>query len=178
MPVEMEGAGGFVQTMKLGFNETENPFIAAQRFLDQNGLDQSFHAQVADWIMQRGGAGAPTLGAGGPQGGATPMVGMPGGNSGSSSSVAPPRAPPAAFSFSLQAYLSYSDLPPTDKLLSKIQEFSLLQESAAQLSESDLNDITFVLETLKSTSTYHSRYIQWPLWLSLSLSLALSLWWV
>ena len=52
MPVEVDAPGGGVVSFKLGFNDNENPFIAAQRFVNQNELGQQFTAQVADWIMQ------------------------------------------------------------------------------------------------------------------------------
>jgi hypothetical protein len=36
----MERPGAGLQTLQLGFNRTENPWVAAQRFIDQNELEQ------------------------------------------------------------------------------------------------------------------------------------------
>lgn len=62
MPVEIEGPMG-VRTLKLGHNNGENAFVAAQRFIDQNELQQSYLGQIADWIMARSGQSMPTIGA-------------------------------------------------------------------------------------------------------------------
>lgn len=64
MPVELEGPTG-VMTLKLGHNNGENAFVAAQRFIDQNHLQQGYLGQIADWITARSGQSMPTLGGGG-----------------------------------------------------------------------------------------------------------------
>jgi hypothetical protein len=170
MPVEMSAPGGGVVTYQLGFNDAENPFIAAQRFLDQNELDQQFHSQVADWITERGGSGAnagPTIGGGG--GGAPGTA--PGGLTGDVSRAPP--APPAAaaaaaaataggtpaYSFPLRGYLSHGELPPADKLLAKIQALNAEQAPAAQLSETAVASLGDLLTTLRNTSMYHSSTV-------------------
>jgi phospholipase A-2-activating protein len=51
-PVELERPGAGLQTLQLGFNRTENPWIAAQRFIDQNGLEQVYLGQIADHIVK------------------------------------------------------------------------------------------------------------------------------
>lgn len=40
------------QNMKLGHNNGENPFVSAQRFIDDNDLDQQHHQEVADFIIR------------------------------------------------------------------------------------------------------------------------------
>ena len=55
LPCEMEVPSGGVQTLKIGYNNGENPFLAASRFIEQNNLNQSFVNEVADWIIQRTG---------------------------------------------------------------------------------------------------------------------------
>jgi hypothetical protein len=61
LPVEMETTQG-LHTFQLGYNNGENPFVAAQRFLDTNGIDQSYHSQIADWIIARQGQSSqPTI---------------------------------------------------------------------------------------------------------------------
>jgi phospholipase A-2-activating protein len=72
MPVEIEGPTG-VRNLRLGHNNGENPFTAAQRFIDQNELQQSYLGQIADWITARAGQTMPTIGTG-----ASGVVGNPG----------------------------------------------------------------------------------------------------
>jgi phospholipase A-2-activating protein len=72
MPVEIEGPTG-VRNLRLGHNNGENPFTAAQRFIDQNELQQSYLGQIADWITARAGQTMPTIGSG-----ASGVVGNPG----------------------------------------------------------------------------------------------------
>jgi len=55
MPVEMDNAAGGTVTLQLGYNNGENPFVAAKRFVDQNQLGTHYTQQVADWILQRAG---------------------------------------------------------------------------------------------------------------------------
>lgn len=155
MPVEMEGPGGAVVTYRMGFNDTENPFIASQRFLDQNGLDQSFHRQVADWIMERGGGrAAPTIGDVA-NGGAPSSSGAGVGDA----SMAPPAPPPPGYSFPLRGYLGHGEVPPVEKLLAKINDLNSGQESTVQLSGAQMSDAEALLQTLKATSMYHSSTI-------------------
>lgn len=52
LPVEMDTPRG-VQSLKLGYNDGENPFVAAQRFIEQNQLGQHYLGEIADWIMAR-----------------------------------------------------------------------------------------------------------------------------
>ena len=62
MPVEIETATG-LQHLQLGYNNLENPFDAAQRFMNQNNLSQYYLQQIADWIQRHAGnQQAPTLG--------------------------------------------------------------------------------------------------------------------
>lgn len=73
LPIEIDntqtataaGNAGGVATLQLGYNNGENPFTAAQRFIDAHMLPQHYLSQIADYIQQRLGqaaAGAPTLG--------------------------------------------------------------------------------------------------------------------
>jgi hypothetical protein len=51
-------------TLQLGYNNGENPFVAAQRFIDQNSMEQHYLSQIADWIIARTGqsnSSAPTF---------------------------------------------------------------------------------------------------------------------
>lgn len=61
-PIEVEGEGGSVRKLQIGYNNGENPFVAAQRFLDKYQLPQSYLGQIADYITKRAGETPPTLG--------------------------------------------------------------------------------------------------------------------
>ena len=66
LPVEIDRTEGGVATLQLGYNTGENPFVAAQRFIDDNMLPQYHLNQIADYVQQRVGQSAPTLGAAAP----------------------------------------------------------------------------------------------------------------
>ena len=61
-PIEVEGVGGAVNKLQIGYNNGENPFVAAQRFIDKNELPQSYHSEIADYITKRAGETPPTIG--------------------------------------------------------------------------------------------------------------------
>eukprot|EP00605_Chrysophyceae_sp_TOSAG23-4_P001333 GSChrysophyteH1.ASY1.ANO1.1450.1 assembled CDS len=146
MPVEMDGPGGSTLTMKLGFNDAENPFIAAQRFIDQNEIGQHFLQQIADWILERSGRNQmPTLGA-------APMavVGDPTKVSASATTFSAPSAGNSGdgnFTGALTTYIVTTDSPPLDKLLNKISE---LYGNVSQIAS-----IEAMLSILKDFSRYH-----------------------
>ena len=62
-PVDVDGADGSTNRLEIGYNDGENVFSAAQRFLDANLLPQYQLQQIADYITQRSGARPPVLGA-------------------------------------------------------------------------------------------------------------------
>lgn len=62
LPVEIDTTGGGVTQLQIGYNTGEHPFVAAQRFIDAHMLPQYHLAQIADYIQQRTGYQAPTLG--------------------------------------------------------------------------------------------------------------------
>lgn len=51
-PIEFEAAGG-VQTLKIGYNDGDNPFVVAQAFIDKYELPQYHLQQIADYIVSR-----------------------------------------------------------------------------------------------------------------------------
>lgn len=61
-PIEVEGDGGSVRKLQIGYNNGENPFVAAQRFLDKYQLTQSYLQQIADYITKRAEVTPPTIG--------------------------------------------------------------------------------------------------------------------
>lgn len=54
-PIEVEGQAGSVRKLEIGYNNGENPFVAAQRFLDKNQLPQSYLGQIVDYVTKRAG---------------------------------------------------------------------------------------------------------------------------
>lgn len=146
MPVEIDGPGGVPRTLQLGFNDMENPFIAAQRFINQNELQQSFLAQIADWILQRSGRQeTPTLG--GVVGDPTAIVGPDNAYRSSSAPSAGSGAEGNGFTNTLLGYKTVSDIPPLGKLLAKIQEFSE--------ATTDVQNMESMIGVLQDTSRYH-----------------------
>jgi len=149
MPVEIDAAGGGTRSLKLGYNDGENPFVAARRFIDQNEIGQNFLQQVADWILERSGrAAVPTLG--GATHAQSAQVGQPG-------SAAPPALPQVSqqFTYLLSAFATTTDMPNTDKLLAKILEYNSETASANKMSPSEVSALENLLTTLKDSSRYH-----------------------
>jgi len=52
LDIEIERAGS-VQTLKIGYNDGENHFVAAQKFIDDHELQQGYLGQIADYIKER-----------------------------------------------------------------------------------------------------------------------------
>jgi len=140
MPVEIETQQG-LKTLQLGYNTGENPYVAAQRFMDQNGLPNNYRAQIADWIIQRTGSSATTIDASGGGGGAYTN--------------------PNVFRFSKlsRGFVSYDDIVADfkNKAFNKVAEFNALESN--RLSEAELASVQSVMSTLSETSWYHSSKI-------------------
>lgn len=51
-PIEFEASGG-VHTLKIGYNDGDNPFVVAQAFIDKHELPQYHLQQIADYIIAR-----------------------------------------------------------------------------------------------------------------------------
>eukprot|EP01037_Dinobryon_pediforme_P038587 gene38587-46697_t len=107
LPVEIETPRG-LQSLRLGYNNGENPFVAAQRFINQNELPQNYLQQIADWILQT------------PQLGETPTA-----------AAAAAVAKKAQFSFKASGYLQFDEIPQKDKFLAKIAEFNAALSSSS-----------------------------------------------
>jgi phospholipase A-2-activating protein len=61
LPIEVDQTGGGVATLQIGYNNGENPFAAAQRFIDAHMLPQHHLSEIADYITQRVGKHQPAL---------------------------------------------------------------------------------------------------------------------
>jgi len=143
LPIEVDQTGGGVANLDIGYNNGENPFVAAQRFIDSHVLPQHHLAQIADYIQQRLGQQGPTLGA-------TTLAAGPAATTGT---------PIAAFqylpmkgykTFELSEKLAATTL---DKMKNKIQEFG-------KLSDEQLGQVGSLMVTLAASSRYHSSKVQ------------------
>ena len=156
MPVEIEGPNG-VMALKLGHNNGENPFVAAQRFIDQNDMSQSYLNQIADWITARSGQTQPTLGGGG---GAQSSTRNASTASSSSAASTVPVAAPSVFTFKVVSLTTFDDVPPMAKLLSKVTEFSNAQTDPSWAV--DVGHLEALGKVLSETSYYHSSRLSVP----------------
>ena len=139
LPVELENAGS-VANLRIGYNNGENPFTAAQRFIDAHMLPQSHLSQIADYIQQRTGANA------------TPMLGA----AGSQPTAATTGIPMVSFQhIPIKHYLAF-ELPSSssvmEKMKTKLVDFN-------QLSEEEIARVSALMETVKATNRYHSSKV-------------------
>eukprot|EP00980_Cylindrotheca_fusiformis_P004005 scaffold880_cov132-Cylindrotheca_fusiformis.AAC.1 len=140
-PIEVDQTGGGVAKLQIGYNTGENPFVAAQRFIDAHMLPQHHLNEIANYIQQRAGNDAPTIGSGPPPSSAT--AGMP--------MVAYQHLPMAGYkSFELSAKTAQTTL---DKMQAKLKGFG-------KLSDSQLERIASLSSTLGATSRYHASKIE------------------
>jgi phospholipase A-2-activating protein len=145
LPVEVDQEGGVVAKLQIGYNNGENPFVAAQRFLDAHNIPQYQLQDIADYILQRVGKDTPTLGGGGGSSGAPVPVattGIP--------MVSYQHLPTTGYkSFELPSKTGATTL---EKMKNKIQEYG-------KLSDAQLALISTLTETLLATSRYHATKV-------------------
>ncbi|CAJ1966761.1 unnamed protein product [Cylindrotheca closterium] len=145
-PIEVDQTGGGVAKLQIGYNNGENPFVAAQRFIDAYMLPQHHLNDIANYIQQRAGAAAPSLGG---------AAGAPGG----SASVATTGIPMVSYQhLPMPGYKSFelsakSAATTMEKMKAKIKGFG-------KLSEEQLQQIESLASTLTATSRYHASQIQ------------------
>ena len=142
LPVEMETTQGLM-TFQLGYNNGENPFVVAQRFLDKHGIDQSYLSQIADWIIARQGQSSqPTIdmSSAGTMGGS---VDQP--------QLAAETPPPKYTYLPVTNHVTFDDIPKelSSKLLPKLND--VYTSSSCSIS----GDIQDLLAVLEKTSSYH-----------------------
>lgn len=146
LPIEVDQTGGGVAKLQIGYNNGENQFVAAQRFIDAYMLPQHHLNDIANYIQQRVGNQTPTLGT---EEGTTVAA-----NSSSSSGVPMityEHLPmPACKSFELSVKSATTTL---EKMKKKIEEHGLL-------SDSQLVTLSNLMDTLGSTNRYHSSKIE------------------
>lgn len=161
-PIEIDVAGGGgVQELRIGYNDGENAFAVAQKFIDEHMLDQGYLAQIADYVTQRAGQAGPTLGGGAAAGGATGAGSAPG------TAAATPAAVPARTYAHLpvRGYKSFEagTSPATlAKIVAKAREFAAAAtpEGGAAAAAAALGPaLDSLAGTLAETSRYHATQV-------------------
>lgn len=151
LPIEVDQEGGGVAKLQIGYNNGENQFVAAQRFIDSHMLPQHHLNEIANYIEQRLKSEGQTLG------GSSATGGTP------SSQISPPTATtgvpmvsyehlpaPAYKSFELSAKTAATTL---EKMNNKIRGYG-------HLSDAQSTTISNLMTTLAATNRYHSSQIQ------------------
>lgn len=136
LPIEVDQTGGGVAKLQIGYNTGENTFTAAQRFIDSHMLPQHHLSEIADYITQRLGAAAPTIGAGPVSAGPAAGAGVP--------LAHYEYLPVKAFkTFELGKATNF------EKLLDKIRQ-------VGTLSDADLATLKELTDVLAATNRYHA----------------------
>jgi hypothetical protein len=166
-PVEIETSTG-LRTLQLGYNNAENPFVAAQRFINENTLEQHYLAEIADWILARSGGGGnqntkrnqqrqqqhhqqPSQEEPFPMG-SEPMV-----------VDSTPQHPKQIFTHVVHSLAIFNDLPNISKLMTKLKEINeSIQGIAPSLKITDHEMVLLenLLTTIENKSYYHSSVIK------------------
>lgn len=158
LPIEVDAPDGTVRKLQIGYNNGQNPFVAAQQFIDDNSLPQYHLAEIADYIRTRvGDAGGPTLGS-------APTAAT---NSHMPSSSTP--TPTSSSSSSLvhlpaKGYRSFEAGSDAKKTLNKIYNKALEFNASQKPPSFSSNDIDETLDRnlvkiLANTSRYHATTI-------------------
>ncbi len=165
-PIEVDVAGGGVQNLKIGYNNGENPFVTAQKFIDDYQLDQGYLAQIADYIRNRvGEAAGPTLGAGGnTNASANTSASANAVSSGPTPMEIEPSTPAPSPYANLQhlpmkgyrKFESGADMKVLTKMISKIQTFNTSALDSTNLSSAQMTQLEAMCQTLAATNRYHA----------------------
>lgn len=152
LPIEVDQTGGGVAKLQIGYNNGENQFVAAQRFIDAHVLPQHHLSDIANYIQQRVGSQGQTLG-----GETSTQSSATGAGAGPSAATAGmPMASykhlpvPAYKSFELPAKSASTTL---EKMKKKIQEFG-------HLSDLQITTLSNLMTTLGATNRYHASKIE------------------
>ncbi|KAL7468420.1 hypothetical protein ACHAXS_008651 [Conticribra weissflogii] len=165
LPIEIDLPSGGVQTLQIGYNTGENPFVVAQNFIDEHMLNQGYLGQIADYIRQRVGETGVVLGGDVGGGGAIGGAGNSFGNG-----VMPMETTPTYNHLPMIGYKLFDsgiDKKGLGKVLQKIREFNdsdaisnAHDSQQRQLTPNELNDLLDSLcNTLATTNRYHSSTI-------------------
>jgi phospholipase A-2-activating protein len=137
LPIEVDTEGGGVAKLNIGYNNGENPFVAAQRFIDAHMLPQYHLAQIADYIQQRVGTQAPTLGM--------------------DTGAAATSAVPAAAMYEHLPVKGYKSFELAKSASLEKMQAKLLE--TGKLNEKQVEYLASLFETLASTNRYHATKV-------------------
>jgi phospholipase A-2-activating protein len=142
LPIEVDLTGGGLANLEIGYNNGENPFVAAQRFIDAHVLPQHHLSEIADYIQQRLGQQTQTLGAAG---------GMPAAAVTGTPIVSFEYLPIKGYKiFELSVKVAATTL---EKMKNKIQEFD-------KLSDVEMGQVGTLMETVAASNRYHASKVQ------------------
>ena len=134
LPIEIDQQGGGVAKLSIGYNIGENPFVAAQRFIDDHVLPQHYLTEIADYIQNRVGRSAPTLGE------STPSTVVP---------------PPIYEHIPMRGFKFFVLTKATnfEKVLGKISD-------VGQLSDEEMASLAQLTDVLSQMSRYHATKVE------------------
>lgn len=157
LPIEIDTADGGVAKLSIGYNNGDNPFVTAQAFIDEHGLNQGYLSQIADYIRQRSGETGPTLGG-------TSNGGSSNGGGSAAAAAAAPMAVDTTPNYEhlpMKGYKFFDagvDKKGLTKVLHKIGEFNA-SVSSKPLSSADQESLDSLADTLSITNRYHSTTV-------------------
>ncbi|KAJ1568201.1 hypothetical protein HK405_003290, partial [Cladochytrium tenue] len=141
---EIDIGGG--ANLKLPYNATENPYTAAQRFIDLHELSQDFLDQIADFIVKN--TGGADIGPAQPGAYADPFTGgsryVPGGGSAQPSQ---PSAPTKPQLLPITTYAQFQALNPVavKNKIAQFQDELVAANDSARLTSEETNLIAVVV---------------------------------
>jgi phospholipase A-2-activating protein len=138
-PIEVDQTSGAVARLQIGYNTGENPFVAAQRFIDDHVLPQHHLTEIADYITKQ--AGTPAL---------------------SMDNAKPPATtglPLASYQhFPITSYLAFE--LPDKNATSMLEKMTKKMLESQKLSEQQGVHLQSLVATLGATNRYHATKIQ------------------
>ena len=182
LPIEIEDVvgGTGIRSLKIGFNNGDNPYVVAQKFCEKHRLEMDYTGQVAEYIQKNRGSCPPTIdmasNASGNmtvaqlaamQGGTdTPMFdmatmssenGRAAASASSGSKVA--ETVPKFTQFPPSVFTAFRSANNLEKIAQKILEFNEDDRNRCPLSLSEKQTFSGFITTLLDKSRYHSSKI-------------------
>ncbi|KAG7392932.1 hypothetical protein PHYPSEUDO_013420 [Phytophthora pseudosyringae] len=154
IPVEIELPSG-LKKLEIGYNQGQNPFSVAQKFIDKHMLDQAYLREIADYITQRAGEYRPPVLGNNDSANSAP--------SGTASSEAAVTAPRYKY-FPVSGYNTF-ETTKIAKLMSTLRQFNdkMKEAQAAEaLIDSQLISLDQIVHTVQDTAFYHSSTFAAP----------------
>ena len=150
-----------------GYNNGENPFVAAQRFLNENELPQSYLSQISDWILQQtGNKSQPTLDMSNVTSNSTLNMQQNNQNNQNNHNLHNLQSKIIQKSQFIDKIINYTIFDEISnnfhtKVILKINEFNnLIDNKLLKLTENEINnDLNSLIKILCNISYYHSTKI-------------------